>query len=48
VKAIVICDTGPIAIAGMQSLLEEAVGLTVVAAENSLAGGIDAVRDLSP
>jgi DNA-binding NarL/FixJ family response regulator len=48
VKTIVICDTEPIAIAGMQLLLEEGAGMTVVAAENSLAGGIDAVRDLTP
>jgi DNA-binding NarL/FixJ family response regulator len=48
VKTIVICDTEPIAIAGMQSLLEETAGMTVVAAENSLSGGIDAVRDLAP
>jgi DNA-binding NarL/FixJ family response regulator len=48
VKTIVICDTEPIAIAGMQSLLEETDGMSVVAAENSLSGGIDAVRDLAP
>jgi DNA-binding NarL/FixJ family response regulator len=47
VTTIVICDTEPIAIAGMQSLLENA-GMSVVAAENSLSGGIDAVRDLTP
>ena len=47
VTTIVICDTEPIAIAGMQSLLENA-GMSVVAAENSLSGGIDAVRDLAP
>ena len=45
---IVICDTEPIAIAGMQSLLEESRWMSVVAGENSLSGGIDAVRDLAP
>jgi DNA-binding NarL/FixJ family response regulator len=48
VKTIVICDTEPIAIAGMQALLEDAAEMTVVAAENSLSSGIDAVRDLAP
>ena len=45
---IVICDSEPIAIAGLQSLLDNVAGANIVAAENSLSGGIDAVRDLAP
>lgn len=42
------CDTEPIAIEGLRSLLESAEGLRVVAAETSLADGMDAVRELQP
>lgn len=45
---IVICDTEPIAIAGMQSLLENVIDIRIVAAENSLSGGVGAVRDFTP
>jgi len=43
-----VCDTEPIAIEGVRSLLESAEGLRVVAAETSLPDGLDAVRDLRP
>lgn len=42
------CDTEPIAIEGVRSLLESAEGLRVVATETSLAHGLEAVRDLHP
>ena len=42
------CDTEPIAIEGLRSLLESAEGLRIVAAETSLAEGLEAVRDLQP
>lgn len=45
---IVICDTEPIAAAGLQSLIENVEDITVVAVEASVDDGIDAVRDLSP
>lgn len=45
---VVVCDTEPIAIEGLRSLLESADGLRVVAAETSLADGLDAVKDLQP
>ncbi len=45
---VVICDTEPIAIAGVQSLVEKVEDVSVVRSESSLSGGIDAVRDLSP
>jgi DNA-binding NarL/FixJ family response regulator len=48
VTTVVICDTEPIAIAGIQALLENIGDVSVVAAESSLTGGIDAVRDLAP
>ena len=48
VETIAICDTEPIAMEGLRSLLESADGVRVVAAENSLAGVLDAVRDLRP
>jgi DNA-binding NarL/FixJ family response regulator len=43
-----VCDTEPIAIEGLRSLLESASGLRVVAAETSLVDGMDAVRELKP
>jgi DNA-binding NarL/FixJ family response regulator len=48
VNTVAVCDTEPIAIEGLRSLLESAEGLRVVAAETSLADGLDAVRDLQP
>jgi DNA-binding NarL/FixJ family response regulator len=44
---VAICDIEPVAIAGLRALLEPA-GLRVVATENSLADGADAVRELQP
>ena len=43
-----ICDTEPIAIEGIRSLLESAEGVRVVATETSLLEGIEAVRALDP
>jgi DNA-binding NarL/FixJ family response regulator len=48
VDTVAVCDTEPIAIEGLRSLLESADGLRVVAAETSLVEGMDAVRDLHP
>jgi DNA-binding NarL/FixJ family response regulator len=48
VETVAVCDTEPIAIEGFRSLLESADGLRVVAAETSLAEGMDAARDLQP
>ena len=48
VDSIAVCDTEPIAIEGLRSLLESAGGLRVVAAETSLMEGMDAVRQLKP
>ena len=45
---IVICDSEPIAVAGMQALLETVDGVSVLAVESSLPAGVEAVRDLSP
>ena len=42
------CDTEPIAIEGLRSLLESADGLSVIAAENTLADGMEAIRELRP
>jgi DNA-binding NarL/FixJ family response regulator len=48
VHTIAICDTEPIAIEGLRSLLESAEGLRVIAAETSLAEGLEAVREMRP
>jgi DNA-binding NarL/FixJ family response regulator len=48
VNTVAVCDTEPIAIEGLRSLLESADELRVVAAESSLADGMDAVRALAP
>ena len=45
---VVVCDAEPVAMEGLRSLLESAEGLYVIAAETSLADGMDAVRDLQP
>ncbi|HUI55185.1 MAG TPA: response regulator transcription factor [Bryobacteraceae bacterium] len=47
-ETIAVCDTEPIAIEGLRSLLESSEGLRVVAAETSLVDGMDAVRELQP
>lgn len=43
-----VCDTEPITIEGLRSLLEAAEGVAVIAAERSLADGAEAVRELRP
>jgi DNA-binding NarL/FixJ family response regulator len=48
VESVVVCDTEPIAIEGLRTLLESVGGLRVVAAETSLVEGLDAVRALEP
>jgi DNA-binding NarL/FixJ family response regulator len=48
VSTVVVCDTEPVAIEGLKTLLESTEGLRVVAAENSLLDGMDVVRELSP
>lgn len=49
VDSVAVCDTEPIAIEGLRSLLESVgSGLRVVAAESSLVDGMDAVRELQP
>jgi two-component system nitrate/nitrite response regulator NarL len=48
VHTVAICDTEPVAIEGLRTLLAAAEGLRVVAAENSLQAGMDAVRELNP
>jgi two-component system nitrate/nitrite response regulator NarL len=48
VDGVVICDTEPVAMEGLRSLLESAEELCVIAAETSLADGMDAVRELQP
>jgi DNA-binding NarL/FixJ family response regulator len=48
VDTVAVCDTEPIAIEGLRSLLESAEGLRVVATENSLQDGMDAARELQP
>jgi two-component system nitrate/nitrite response regulator NarL len=45
---IAVCDTEPIAIEGLRSLLEPLSGLCVVAAETSLSDGLDSLRELRP
>lgn len=45
---IALCDTEPIAIEGLRSLLETADELSLVATESSLADGLAAVRELKP
>jgi two-component system, NarL family, nitrate/nitrite response regulator NarL len=48
VNSVAVCDTEPIAIEGLRSLLETAAGLRVVAAETSLAEGMAAVEEFRP
>jgi DNA-binding NarL/FixJ family response regulator len=48
VGTIAVCDTEPIAIEGLRSLLESVEGVRVVAGETSFAEGIEAVHQLQP
>jgi two-component system, NarL family, nitrate/nitrite response regulator NarL len=48
VDTVEVCDTEPIALEGLRSLLESAEGLRLLAAETSLVGGVDAARHLLP
>lgn len=48
VDSVVVCDTEPIAMEGLRSLLESVEGLRVIAAETSLGDGMDAVHELQP
>jgi two-component system, NarL family, nitrate/nitrite response regulator NarL len=48
VISVVVCDTEPISIEGLRSLLESVHGLTVVAAETSIVDGIAAVEEFKP
>jgi DNA-binding NarL/FixJ family response regulator len=48
VETVAVCDTEPIAIEGLRSLLESADGWRIVAAETSLVEGIGAARELQP
>jgi two-component system nitrate/nitrite response regulator NarL len=48
VDTVAVCDTEPIAIEGVRSLLDSAEGLRMVAAETCLADGMDAARELRP
>ena len=45
---VVVCDTEPIAIEGIRSVLETAEGLTLGAAETSLEEALRATRELAP
>ena len=45
---IAVCDTEPIAIEGLRSLLEPLTGLCVISAETSLSEGLDSLRELRP
>jgi DNA-binding NarL/FixJ family response regulator len=45
---VAVCDSEPVAIEGLRSLLDTAGGPRVVAAESTLADGADAVRELRP
>ncbi len=47
-KSVAICDTEPIAIEGMRALLNEQAGLHFAAAETSLLGGMEIVRQHAP
>jgi len=48
VDRVAVCDTEPIAIEGIRNLLESAEGLAVIAAETTLADGMEAVLELKP
>jgi two-component system nitrate/nitrite response regulator NarL len=48
IETVAVCDTEPIAVEGLRSLLGSGEGPRLIAAENSLADGMDAVRELRP
>jgi DNA-binding NarL/FixJ family response regulator len=48
VKTVAVCDTEPVAIEGLRSLLQSADGLCVVAACTSLSDAMEAVWELKP
>jgi DNA-binding NarL/FixJ family response regulator len=48
VKSVAICDTEPIAIEGMRALLKATEDLQLAAAETSLLGGMEMVRQHAP
>jgi two-component system nitrate/nitrite response regulator NarL len=48
VKSVAICDTEPIAIEGIRALLEQCEEFHLAAAETSLLGGIEMVRQHTP
>lgn len=47
-ETLAVCDTEPIAIEGLRSLLKSVEGLRVVASETSLPHAMDLVRELKP
>ena len=47
-NTVAVCDTEPVAIEGLRSLLESSGAMCVVAAETSLADGLDAAKELEP
>ena len=47
-KTVAICDTEPIAIEGMRAILETCEDLRLAAAETSLLGGMEMVRQYGP
>ena len=47
-ETVAVCDTEPIAIQGLRSLLDNSGEMRVVGAGSSLLDGIDVVRDLQP
>ena len=47
-KAVAVCDTEPIAIEGIRTLLNECEDLYLAAAETSLLGGLEIVRQHAP
>src|SRR5262249_6129464 len=47
-KPVAICDTEPVAIEGMRTLLSQCNDLRLLAAESSLLGGLQMVRQHSP
>ncbi|MGA2132930.1 MAG: response regulator transcription factor [Bryobacteraceae bacterium] len=48
IKSVIICDTEPIAIEGMRAVLGQCPDLRLVAAETSLLGGMEMVRQHAP
>jgi len=48
VNTVAICDTEPVAVEGLRSLIMAAEGMSVVATETSLPACLEAVRDLKP